>query len=308
MEPDYIRIPQEIYDHYQKENMKKVIMLDIEDTLSDTSQRTHLSPAARGITGKAKSEDFNDWNDALVGDSPTNIIPVIKELAKKYEIVISTSKPIQYKNIARNWVNKYLGFCPDIFLMRTEYQMDLSSPDLKSYHLKCILEQGYHIAFAIDDREDICDMYEKNGIKTWWYDKNKDWGKTISEELLDSIPLENIPNLVKDNIEFNKPKDAKPETAGDILAKAAEIFKAKGEEYGNSYHEFGPILKALYPDGIELKTTEQMNRFAVFSLMLVKIQRYSHHFLDDGHKDSLDDLIVYTAMLQELDSLMKSDT
>jgi hypothetical protein len=274
---------------------KKVIMLDIEDTLSDTSHRECLWPKCEPPT-TPKSSDYDQWNQALIDDPPTNIIPVIKELAKKYEIVISTSKPHEYRGITTDWVYKNLGWIPKIFLMRGEDCKDLSSPELKKVHKEDIWDEGYEIAFVIDDREDICNMYGKERIHTWRYDKNQDWTQTIPI----FIPL-------PEYLRFPKEPTIR-ENAGNILANAAKIYKSRNEEYGDAYKKFGNLVIALFPDGVVLKTKEDFDRWGVLTILLSKIQRYCANFNKGGHPDSLDDSMSYSAMLQELDSLVKSDS
>ena len=220
-------------------------------------------------------------------------------MTKKYEIIICTAKPIKYRTIIYNWLKKELGWEPAFIFMRGESEMNLSSPKLKNKVLSYIIKDlKYKIIIAIDDRKDVCDMNINQGIYTWLYEKNKISIPLVIQKLLNEI----------NHCTMKKTDYSKPPNAGDILINAAKIFKAKDKEYVNSYHEFGDLCLSLFPEGIELKTAEEMNRWAVLELMLVKIQRYCHHFLEGGHKDSLDDLIVYSSMLQELDSLIKSDT
>lgn len=271
--------------------MKEAIIVDLEDTLSDTDHRKHLWPEQG-----SQEEAFNAWNEGLVDDPPTSLIPIIQSLSKKYEIIICTAKPIKYRTIIYNWLKKELGWEPAFVFMRSEAEMNLSSPEYKNNTLSHIIrELKFRVILAIDDRKDVCNMNINRGIYTWLYEKNTIIIPPGIKKLLDEI----------NHFTMKKTDYSKPPNAGDILINAAKIFKAKDKEYVNSYHEFGDLCLSLFPEGIELKTAEEMNRWAVLELMLVKIQRYCHHFLEGGHKDSLDDLIVYSSMLQELDNLTK---
>jgi len=89
------------------------------------------------------------------------------------------------------------------------------------------------------------------------------------------------------------------------LLKKAEIYKQRNKIYGDNYKRFGPILKLLFPDGIELKTNDDFNRFGILVQVLAKVTRYCQNFEKGGHDDSLDDLAVYSMMLKELDSEFK---
>ena len=88
----------------------------------------------------------------------------------------------------------------------------------------------------------------------------------------------------------------------DFLKQADATYSERGEVYGESYKNFGTIVKALFPNGIVLKTVEDMNRWGVFQMMLSKLHRYANNFHAGGHSDSLIDLATYSAMLHELDT------
>jgi len=87
------------------------------------------------------------------------------------------------------------------------------------------------------------------------------------------------------------------------LIQLAKLKKDKGKEYGDSYKRHGAVMAGLFPHGICLETADDFNRFAVYDLMVVKMVRYSVAFENNRTSpDSLDDLSVYAAILQELDS------
>ncbi len=88
------------------------------------------------------------------------------------------------------------------------------------------------------------------------------------------------------------------------LREAAKVFEEKNAEYGNSYQEHGKIMEVLFPDGVELMTPEDQNRFAIFTTMVSKMYRYAANW-EEGHDDSLLDISVYANMLRELDGEMK---
>lgn len=90
-------------------------------------------------------------------------------------------------------------------------------------------------------------------------------------------------------------------TVPERLTKAADTFKARQLVYGDTYKEFGSLLKALFPDGIYVGNESDMNRLGVLQMMLHKLKRYCNNFETGGHADSLQDLSVYSMMLQELD-------
>lgn len=89
--------------------------------------------------------------------------------------------------------------------------------------------------------------------------------------------------------------------AAQILRDAALMQEAKDREYGSGYLHHGAAMAALFPDGVELKNEADFARFALFDLMMVKMVRYARSFAN-GHNDSLTDLAVYAALLQEVDN------
>lgn len=92
--------------------------------------------------------------------------------------------------------------------------------------------------------------------------------------------------------------------ASDFLAEGAKTHEERNALYGDSYHGFGAVMLALFPDGITLSTESDFNRFAVLMHIVGKIHRYTASFNKvGGHPDSAHDAMVYSAMLQELDQI-----
>lgn len=85
------------------------------------------------------------------------------------------------------------------------------------------------------------------------------------------------------------------------LRKAAEIYEERNALYGDNYKHFGEAVVGIFPRGVTLETVDDFNRFSIFMQMIAKATRYAQMFTRGGHIDSLDDLSVYSQMLQELD-------
>lgn len=90
-------------------------------------------------------------------------------------------------------------------------------------------------------------------------------------------------------------------TVPEMLTKAARLYEQRNIIYGDNYKRFGPIMALLFPNGIELKSQDDFNRFGIFVQIVAKVTRYAEMFTRGGHSDSLDDNAVYSMMLQELD-------
>ncbi len=87
-------------------------------------------------------------------------------------------------------------------------------------------------------------------------------------------------------------------TVPDILTKMAETYKERNKVYGDNYKNVGRVMKALFPDGVELRSAEDFNTWHLFELIVVKLIRFAN--ADLSHKDSIHDIAVYAAMLEEL--------
>lgn len=99
---------------------------------------------------------------------------------------------------------------------------------------------------------------------------------------------------------FKAPPIRQP-TAGDVLKQATETYDERHKVYGDNYKVVGLVMAALFPDGVNLQTADDHNRFHIFFLEVVKMTRYVQNWDRGGHEDSQLDLSVYAAMLVEID-------
>lgn len=95
----------------------------------------------------------------------------------------------------------------------------------------------------------------------------------------------------------HKPSEFKPDAAL-ILDEMADTFRQRNLVYGDNYKNVGNVMVALFPNGIELKTAEDFNRWHLFELAIVKATRFANSGLT--HKDSIHDMGVYCAMTESL--------
>lgn len=93
----------------------------------------------------------------------------------------------------------------------------------------------------------------------------------------------------------------KKKTVPEMLQESANIYKQRAEVYGDNYKQFGNVMTALFPAGLELKSKDDWNRLGVFIQKISKVTRYVNNWNSGGHDDSLMDDAVYTTMLRELD-------
>jgi len=214
-----------------------------------------------------KNKNYDEWNKLFKYDT---VHESVVEIINRYkvngvQIILCTAKSVKYISAVLSWLQKYelLSFI-DGFYFRVLGDKR-PSVEVKKGMLESIREK-YDVLVAYDDRKDICQMYLKQAV----------------------VPYLFIPD--------------KHKTPADFLKEAAETFKNKSKEYGDSYKHFGKIMMAYFPDGVELKTEQDFTRYAMLNIMIAKTDRYCKNFINGGHQDSLVDLAVYSTMLQEIDN------
>lgn len=96
-------------------------------------------------------------------------------------------------------------------------------------------------------------------------------------------------------------------TVQELLREAAATYEERNALYGDNYKWFGNVMNGMFPDGIDLGSRDDHNRFGILVQIVAKLTRYANNFNSGGHADSLHDIQVYAAMLQELDAEAKGD-
>jgi len=94
-------------------------------------------------------------------------------------------------------------------------------------------------------------------------------------------------------------------TVPEMLREGADTYEERNKVYGDNYKRHGEVMHALFPEGVNLVTLEDHNRFGILTQMVAKLARYCQNWNVGGHEDSLHDLMVYTPMLQELDGELR---
>lgn len=84
------------------------------------------------------------------------------------------------------------------------------------------------------------------------------------------------------------------------LLELASLAEGKHKEYGATYDTYGPVMVALFPDGISFVNPDEWNKIGVVNMIVHKLMRYAENMHKGGHKDSADDIAVYGAILSEL--------
>jgi hypothetical protein len=90
------------------------------------------------------------------------------------------------------------------------------------------------------------------------------------------------------------------------LEQKAILFEERSKVYGANYKHFGQIMKGMFPDGLVLQTEEEFNRIGLLVMLMSKFSRYANNFKKGGHRDSLDDIAVYSMMTAECDEMFST--
>ena len=89
-------------------------------------------------------------------------------------------------------------------------------------------------------------------------------------------------------------------SASKILKRLGNLYGKKNKEYSDNFRLYPNVMTALFPHGIRLNYHDDHIRMQILSLIVVKLTRYAVNW-DKGHNDSLSDLAVYAATLQQID-------
>lgn len=254
------------------ENKPKGIIVDLEGTLSNCQHRIHFY----------KDKDYDSWND-LFPEDVVNLamVEVIREWeAQGVDIILMTAKSISYHAMVTEWLDKH-----ELKKLFQSIHYRPAGDHFPSVVIKAgllkIVQKTHRVICAYDDRDDNLDMFLYFEV-----DCRK---MTADGNLVNYLPEKS------NHIPMKK-------TPADYLRMSADVFEERDKAYGSSYKQFGKILMAFFPEGLAINCEDDMNRYGIFHMMLVKMQRYANNFYKGGHKDSLVDLSTYSAMLNEVDN------
>ncbi len=89
-------------------------------------------------------------------------------------------------------------------------------------------------------------------------------------------------------------------TGADILEAAVQTFRERNEIYNDNYLRLAKASNAMFPTGLTLQTEDDWVRLYFFLAIVTKLSRYATNW-KTGHKDSIHDAVVYSAMLEAYD-------
>lgn len=136
---------------------KLAIIVDLDGTLCNTVHRQHH------MNGPKK--DWKAFYGAIAEDDPNEWCRTIVEMhaERGYEILFVSGRPGQYREVTETWLKRVMPMVQYTLLMRPEgdFRKDC---DVKLEIYQQHIEPYYNIAFALDDRQQVVDMWRAQGI------------------------------------------------------------------------------------------------------------------------------------------------
>lgn len=135
----------------------QTVIFDIDGTLANNTHRQHLVAEGRMSWEKF----FQQMGD----DTPIGpIIDLCETLSasKRYEVLLFTGRPERFRRLTEQWL-AWNGV-PDLPLEMRKDGDTRPDREVKQDMLNAQLEQGTKIAFVVDDRQSVVDMWRENGI------------------------------------------------------------------------------------------------------------------------------------------------
>jgi phosphoglycolate phosphatase-like HAD superfamily hydrolase len=137
--------------------MKPLVLFDIDGTLADISHRRHH------VMGENKN--WGAFFKHMGDDAPNQpVVDLYKALQVSglYDLVIVSARPDNNRPVTEQWL-VWNGIEFERLIMRPagDYRPDT---EIKKEILDLLRDEGKDIAFVVDDRDCVVDMWRKNGI------------------------------------------------------------------------------------------------------------------------------------------------
>ena len=138
-------------------NAKKLVLFDIDGTLTDNSHRQHFLTSSP----KRWDEFFDKMND----DRPNEgVVSLYRTLFQSgcYDIVLVTARPERFRFVTENWLCRHEIECAKL-LMRADEDFRPDA-EIKQEMLGKLTSSFDEIAFIIDDRTQAVRMWRSLGL------------------------------------------------------------------------------------------------------------------------------------------------
>jgi phosphoglycolate phosphatase-like HAD superfamily hydrolase len=135
----------------------KTVIFDVDGTLSDTTHRRNFVEK-----GERNWAEFN----ARMGEDVINtaVVELYRTLwdSQKYDIIIVTGRSEAFRKVTEQWL--VWNHIPFNRLLMREAKDNRQDSIVKQDILDALKAEGKDILFAVDDRQQVVDMWRRNGI------------------------------------------------------------------------------------------------------------------------------------------------
>jgi len=131
----------------------KCVIFDIDGTLANCEHRTHF------ILKKDWNSFYNSCSDDTVIEQVCFLIDKFKN---DFKIILLTGRPESNLNLTIEWLNKNNIYFDEIIMRKNKDFR--KSPLFKQENIINLINEGYEIFCAFEDRFDCVEMYKNMGV------------------------------------------------------------------------------------------------------------------------------------------------
>lgn len=143
----------------------RTILVDLDDTLADTTHRHPLALEARKLDGAAVGPAWERYSLACLEDAPIEFtIRLVYAWASNYDIHLVTGRNVIAHDLTEQWLETH-GVPWNTLTMRRP-DNHASNANFKRDVAKKAIAGGAKIEWAMDDNEGVVPVYAKLGIAT----------------------------------------------------------------------------------------------------------------------------------------------
>ncbi len=135
----------------------KTVLFDVDGTLADVSHRRHF------VTGEEKNWTlFNaKMSEDALNKPVVNLYHTLWD-SQKYDIIIVTGRSEEFRAVTEQWL--VWNHTPFNRLIMRKAKDSRQDSVVKQEILNALKAENKDIVFAVDDRQQVVDMWRRNGI------------------------------------------------------------------------------------------------------------------------------------------------
>lgn len=133
----------------------KAVIVDMDGTIANVEHRRHF------ITGEHK--DWRSFNESCRTDTANQwCVDLVKMLQKEYHIIIVSGRNHEFKEHTEDWLADHDIYPSRLFVRGPKDSRNDSI--IKEEIYKTFIEPNFDVAFCIDDRQRVVDMWRSLGL------------------------------------------------------------------------------------------------------------------------------------------------